>query len=209
MTTSSERPLRHNTEDAAAPLREAWYYAAPSRALRRGQILPRTMLGEPVLVGRDRDGRVFALRDICPHRGMPLTEGRFDGTEVECCYHGWRFATDGRCTAIPSLVTGQTFDLSRVAVAAYRAMEAQGNIWVYFGGDPTGAPAVPRLDDFADDARPGIVETVRFEAAIDHAVIGLMDPAHGPSYIAPGGGAARNRRMKRRRRSRPPIGASR
>src|SRR5437762_100035 len=65
------------------------------------------MLGEPVLLGRDEAGAVFALRDICPHRGMPLSAGNFDGGEIECCYHGWRFAPDGRCTAIPSLVRSE------------------------------------------------------------------------------------------------------
>lgn len=167
-------------DDAAAPLREAWYYAAPSHSLRRGRMLARTMLGDPVLLGRDRDGAIFALRDICPHRGMPLSAGRFDGGEVECCYHGWRFDTGGRCTAIPSLVEGQAFDLSRVAVPSYPAREAQGNVWVFFGDDPGRAPDIPVLDGFADGASPGLIETMRFAAAIDHAVIGLMDPAHGP-----------------------------
>lgn len=167
-------------DDAAAPLREVWYYAAPSRKLRRGRLLACTMLGEPVVLGRDRDGTVFALRDICPHRGMPLSAGSFDGTEIECCYHGWRFATDGRCTAIPSLVEGQAFDVARVAAARYPAREVQGNIWVFFGGDPTAAPDIPMLAGFGESAAPDLVETLRFRAAIDHAVIGLMDPAHGP-----------------------------
>src|SRR5262249_4096367 len=99
-------------------------------------MLSRTMLGEPGLLVRRRDGGVFALRDICPHRGMPLSAGRFDGAEVECCYHGWRFAGDGSCTAIPSLVAGQAFDLARVAVPRYEVREVQGNIWVFFGSDP-------------------------------------------------------------------------
>jgi len=167
-------------DDAAAPLREAWYYAAPSRKLRRGRTLARTMLGEPVLLGRDRAGAVFALRDICPHRGMPLSPGRFDGEAIECCYHGWRFATDGRCTLIPSLVEGQRFDLAGVAVARYPAQEVQGNIWVFFGSDPAAAPEIPMLAGFAESAAPQLVETMRFSAAIDHAVVGLMDPAHGP-----------------------------
>ncbi len=55
----------------------------------------------------------------------------------------------------------------------------QGNIWVYFGDDPQTAPAIPLVDGFAD-AAPRLVETVGFAAAIDHAVVGLMDPAHGP-----------------------------
>lgn len=167
-------------EDAAAPLREVWYYAAPSRSVRRGGVLARTMLGEPVLIGRDREGAVFALRDICPHRGMPLSAGRFDGEAIECCYHGWRFAPDGRCTLIPSLAEGQAFDLSRVAVARYPAREAQGNIWVFFGDDADAAPDLPALAGFAESTAPQLVETMRFDAAIDHAVVGLMDPAHGP-----------------------------
>jgi phenylpropionate dioxygenase-like ring-hydroxylating dioxygenase large terminal subunit len=167
-------------EDAAAPLREAWYYAAPSRRVRRGRLFARTMLGEPLVIGRDGAGIVFALRDICPHRGMPLSFGAFDGGEIECCYHGWRFASDGHCTAIPSLVEGQAFDLARIAVARYPAREVQGNIWVFFGSDPGAAPDIPVLDGFADSDRPDLVETMRFAAAIDHAVVGLMDPAHGP-----------------------------
>ena len=167
-------------EDAAAPLREAWYYAAPSRSVGRGGMLARTMLGEPVLIGRDREGAVFALRDICPHRGMPLSAGRFDGSAIECCYHGWRFACDGHCTLIPSLVEGQPFDLARIAVARYPAREMQGNIWVFFGSEPGEAPDIPALAGFAESAAPQLVETMRFKAAIDHAVIGLMDPAHGP-----------------------------
>ena len=167
-------------EDSASPLREAWYYAAPSRGLGRSRTLARRMLGEPVLLGRDCAGRIFALRDICPHRGMPLSEGSFDGSEIECCYHGWRFTSDGRCTAIPSLVEGQDFDLHRVDVPAYAAREVQGNIWVFFGTDPHAAPEIPLLDGIEEGEAPRIVDQVGFGAAIDHCVVGLMDPAHGP-----------------------------
>jgi phenylpropionate dioxygenase-like ring-hydroxylating dioxygenase large terminal subunit len=167
-------------EEAAAPLREAWYYAAPGRTVGRGRTLARAMLGEQVLLGRDREGAVFALRNVCPHRGMPLSFGAFDGTELECCYHGWRFATDGRCTLIPSLVEGQAFDLARIALARYPAREVQGNIWVFFGSDPDAAPDIPMLEGFPEAAAPDLIETMGFEAALDHAVVGLMDPAHGP-----------------------------
>jgi phenylpropionate dioxygenase-like ring-hydroxylating dioxygenase large terminal subunit len=166
-------------EDAAAPLREAWYYAAPSHRVKRGRMLGRVMLGEPVLIGRDRSGAAFALRDLCPHRGMRLSQGRFDGSEVECCYHGWRFDTAGRCTRIPSLAPDQAFSPARVRTRSYPVREVQGNIWVFFGGDPRDAPEIPVLDGVEDTA-PRLVETVRFAAAIDHAVIGLMDPSHGP-----------------------------
>jgi phenylpropionate dioxygenase-like ring-hydroxylating dioxygenase large terminal subunit len=165
--------------NSAAPLREMWYFALPGTALRRGGMMAKTLLGEPLLFCRGADGRVFALRDICPHRGIPLSFGRFDGCEVECCYHGWRFDGAGRCTTIPSLVPEQEFDIGRIKVKSYPALEQQGNIWVYFGDDASAAPPVPLLPDIGERA-PDIYESVSFPCAIDHAVIGLMDPAHGP-----------------------------
>ncbi len=166
-------------EDNAAPLREAWYYAVAGARLKPRAMLAKIMLGEPVLIGRDAAGTPFALRDICPHRGMPLNLGRFDGREIECCYHGWRFDTTGQCTAIPALVPGQPFTAGRARVRRYPARDVQGNIWVYFGDDPAAAPDIPEIEGF-ESATPRIVESVRFAAAIDHAVVGLMDPAHGP-----------------------------
>lgn len=167
-------------ETAAAPLREAWYYAVPGHKLRRGKTLGKIMLGEPILLGRDHNGTAFALRDLCPHRAMPLSLGRFDGREIECCYHGWRFGTDGVCTAIPALVERQKINLNRIAARRYPVREVNGNIWVFFGNDPHAAPGLPAFDGFADDDRPQVAEAVLFDSAYDHAVIGLMDPAHVP-----------------------------
>ena len=166
-------------EDPAAPLREAWYYAAASRHLGRRGMLTRTMLGEPVLLLRDAAGVACALGGLCPHRGMPLGAGRFDGREVECCYHGWRFDTVGRCTAIPSQVPGRGFDPGRIHLHTYPVREVQGNLWVFFGEDPAAAPDIPVLDGFAGET-PRLVANLRLPAAIDDAVVGLMDPAHGP-----------------------------
>jgi phenylpropionate dioxygenase-like ring-hydroxylating dioxygenase large terminal subunit len=166
-------------EDPAAPLREAWYYAAAGRRLKRRGMLAKTMLGEPIVLLRDGAGTPFALRDLCPHRGMPLSAGRFDGHQVECCYHGWRFDAAGRCAAIPSLVAGRALAPSRIHVRSYPVREVQGNLWVFFGDDPAAAPDIPLLDGFAE-AAPRLVASMRLRAAIDHAVVGLMDPAHGP-----------------------------
>jgi phenylpropionate dioxygenase-like ring-hydroxylating dioxygenase large terminal subunit len=168
-----------DTEDRAAVagvmLREAWYYAAPAHHLARRNTIHRTMLGEPVLIGRDSLGQVFALRDTCPHRGTLLSRGAFDGAEVECPYHGWRFGTDGRCTAIPSQTADQRPQPADIRARAYRTAEHQGNIWVFMGDGPvTAIPEVPAIG-----ARFGLHISMTFECNIDLAVSGLMDPAHG------------------------------
>ena len=164
-------------------LRDIWYFALPSTELRPGRTRDKILLGEPILFGRTTEGDVFALRDICPHRGIPLSDGRFDGKEVECCYHGWRFAPDGQCTCIPSLVPDQDLDVGAIRVRTYPIAERGGGIWIYMPSDPVskGDPAVepPTLPSVTDRG-PGVCERMIFPSHIDHAVIGLMDPAHGP-----------------------------
>jgi phenylpropionate dioxygenase-like ring-hydroxylating dioxygenase large terminal subunit len=169
-------------------LTDIWYFAALSSDVARGSLQRVEMLGEPVLLGRDKGGAVFALRDICPHRAAPLSAGRMvDGPEgaptIECPYHGWRFDTAGVCRAIPSLASGQAFEMERVRLRRWPVAESQGLVFVW-------APSDPRFDgepDIAPPQFPGVVggapklvDRMVFDSHIDHAVVGLMDPAHGP-----------------------------
>ena len=37
------------------------------------------------------DGEVYAMDNLCPHRGAPLSDGRLDGATIVCPWHGWAF----------------------------------------------------------------------------------------------------------------------
>lgn len=43
-----------------------------------------------VALFRTRDDQVFALRDACPHKGGPLSQGIVHGTSVTCPLHNWK-----------------------------------------------------------------------------------------------------------------------
>ena len=141
------------------------------------------LLGTPLVLGRDRSGRLFALRDSCPHRGMPFSHGRFDGELLECSYHGWRFEVrTGRCREIPSLTSDAKLKVDRIGAEQFPCEEADGYAWVYMpdpaSKDKERSPA-PRLPVFSDNYR--IAHLVAYlPCSIDHGIIGLMDPAHGP-----------------------------
>ena len=61
-----------------------WYRALPSSQVCRELLHKVTLLEIPLVIGRDHQGHPFALQDACPHRGMPLSCGSFDGHQVEC-----------------------------------------------------------------------------------------------------------------------------
>ena len=60
-----------------------------------------TLLGEPLVVVRPSTGNGRAFVDECPHRGAPLSLGRFEGDELVCAFHGWRFGPEGAATVHP------------------------------------------------------------------------------------------------------------
>ncbi len=171
-------------QDSKPPhfLRNLWYFALHSRALKRGKLQHKSILGEPIVFGRTDRGEPFALRDLCPHRGVPLSAGKIREGTVECPYHGWRFNPSGQCTLIPSLVGEEGVDPSKIHVRKYRITERDGLIWVYMADETHPADhaiEAPNLPLWLG-AKPALIETQLFPCPIDHAVVGLMDPAHGP-----------------------------
>jgi phenylpropionate dioxygenase-like ring-hydroxylating dioxygenase large terminal subunit len=167
-------------------LTDSWYLGAASTELKPGQQFRRVILNEPVVLGRTAAGEAFALRDICPHRLVPLSAGRqveTDGaTTLECPYHGWRFGTDGVCKLMPSLTGTEPYDPTRVKVRRYPVHEANGMVHVYIAHNPRSEadPRVPPPDFGPLPARPKFVIERTFNAHMDDAVVGLMDPAHVP-----------------------------
>ena len=58
---------------------------------------------EPVAVVRTDDGEVYAIRDVCSHAEVPLSEGEIDGCTLECWLHGSRFdLRTGQPTGLPA-----------------------------------------------------------------------------------------------------------
>ena len=165
-----------------------WYFAAIGSALKPGRLQRFDLLGEPILLGRNKAGEAYALRDICPHRAAPLSAGRLiadgsGGEAVECPYHGWTFRTgDGVCTKVPSLVEGQDFDAERIRVRSYPVQESQGLVWIFMAENARapGPEGPPPLFEGVVGGAPKLIERMDFDAHLDHAVVGLMDPAHGP-----------------------------
>ena len=71
-----------------------WYFIGTSSEIHLGKMKRKVIAGQPLVVGRRKNGSIFALRDTCPHRAAPFSKGCIIKNTVECPYHGWRFDVD-------------------------------------------------------------------------------------------------------------------
>jgi phenylpropionate dioxygenase-like ring-hydroxylating dioxygenase large terminal subunit len=111
-----------------------WYPALPSAELRTDPVRVR-MLGQEFVLARDLSGQVFCLSNVCAHRGGSLANGRLRDGQLECPYHGWRFAGSGLCTRIPSLGIDARVPV-RARVDSYPVQERYGLVFAFLGDLP-------------------------------------------------------------------------
>ena len=115
-----------------------------------------TLLERDLVIWWDQSGeswRVFP--DVCPHRLVPLSEGRInDAGQLECPYHGWSFDGDGQCRQIPQALENTQPDSRRSRCASLPTASAQGLLFVWMGSpdraDPEQLPLVPALEENPD-----------------------------------------------------------
>ncbi|MBM3606848.1 MAG: aromatic ring-hydroxylating dioxygenase subunit alpha [Alphaproteobacteria bacterium] len=113
-------------------LRNAWYVAAVDEELTAGEQarpLARTIMDEPVVLWRKRDGAVAAIEDRCCHRHLPLSLGAVLGEHIRCGYHGLEYDAAGKVVVIP----GQLHIPSTAQVKTYRVIEKWNFIWIWMG----------------------------------------------------------------------------
>ena len=116
-------------------LLNAWYVAGWSNEMT-GKPTGRTILDEPIVMYRAKDGRLVALEDRCCHRGMPLSHGEVFDNNIRCEYHGLLFDPSGRCVDIP----GQPLIPQSAKVRSFPIEERDDLVWIWMG-DPAKADA--------------------------------------------------------------------
>ncbi len=130
----------------APALRACWHPVAYSGDLASGVPLAVDLLGEALVLWRDRAGTAHAFFDLCIHRGTALSLGTVEGDEIVCPYHGWRYRSDGACTRIPQLAD-PTRVPAKARATAFICAERYGMIWVALEEPRWALPEVPELED--------------------------------------------------------------
>ncbi|MGD0730871.1 MAG: aromatic ring-hydroxylating dioxygenase subunit alpha [Terracidiphilus sp.] len=151
-----------------------WYPVAFAKEVTEKPYAAR-LLDERVVLYRISDGSLVAARDICYHRGVPLSMGHVEGDEIICRYHGLRYDTQGRCTCIPAHPNGAISPRLRLDI--YQAQERYGLVWVRLVDN--GPLPLPAMDEWENaDYLRVLPESVDIEAAAGRQVEGFLDVSH-------------------------------
>lgn len=103
------------------------------------------LLGEDLVLFRDRTGKRGLIAEQCPHRRASFAQGIPTNDGIRCPYHGWEFSHEGKCLSQPNEPDNCAFR-DKVTTPAYPVEELGGLLFAYLG--PLPAPLLPRFDGF-------------------------------------------------------------
>lgn len=134
------------------------------------------ILGEDLVLFRDKSGKVGLLGDLCPHRGASFLYGRVEERGIACAYHGWLFDTKGNCLETPAEPAGSLFYLT-VKHKAYPVQRFIGMYWAYLGPEPV--PVIPRYDVWVrKDGKRRLYLQPQLDCNWVQAMENSVDPSH-------------------------------
>lgn len=107
--------------------------ATPSRSVR--------VLGEDLVLYKDKSGGIGLLAERCAHEGAMLSAGWVERRGIVCPSHRWIFDAAGNCFIVPGAPPGSPCHPT-VRQVAYPVQEDLGLYWAYLG--PLPAPRLPR-----------------------------------------------------------------
>lgn len=203
-TLQIDRPTEHSSKGAETETTSTdsnqkfswtkqWYPVSIVEDLETYKPNAIKLLGKNLVLWRDNDEQWRCFDDVCPHRLVPLSEGRIetDGT-LQCAYHGWRFNTEGTCTTVPQAENSDREQKAaghpRACVPSYPVQVQHHLLWVW-------ADASPNAQLECLSKQPAVIEELQEEDKViymhpwfvrdmpfgqDILLENVLDPSHVP-----------------------------
>src|SRR5580693_5975216 len=121
-----------------------WYPIAFSHEVK-DKPFPAKLLDERLVAFRIK-GKVAVARDLCLHRGAPLSSGWVEDGQLVCGYHGFRYDGEGRCVCIPAH-PGAAIP-AKLKVQTFPVQERYGLIWTRL--EDNGPAPLPEFNAWDD-----------------------------------------------------------
>ena len=159
-------------------MRRYWHPVAAVSELEDAPVKPVRIMGEDLVLYRDRAGAYGLLDRHCAHRRADLSYGFVENCGLRCNYHGWRYDERGHSIEQPyeERVDPQSKLRNSVHIKAYPVQAKVGLVWAYLGPEP--APLVPTWEPFT--WKNGFVQVVFAEIPCNwfQCQENSIDPVH-------------------------------
>lgn len=120
---------------------------------------------------------VVVARDVCPHRGVPLSMGHVEKDGLVCPYHGIRFGEKGRCNRIPASPSQNI--PNKMHLQTVKVAEHYGLVWVCLRPNETTPQSIPVFPEWNDEGYQRInCPGFDIEAFAGRQIEGFIDVAH-------------------------------
>ena len=137
------------------------------------------LLGEDLILFRNRQGGLGLIAEQCPHRRASFLHGIPTERGIRCPYHGWEFNALGECLSQPFEADNAAFRAS-VGTEAYPVQELGGVLFAYLGpiSESQPAPLLPRFDGFVAEGAIRIMGRVVLPVNWLQIMENSLDPVH-------------------------------
>jgi len=139
-------------------MRRYWHPILPEIKLASNPVQKVRILGEDLILYRDREGRLGLVARRCPHRSFDMQFAIPEDEGLRCPYHGWMFDGSGKCIQQPLEPLAKGFK-DKVTIGAYPVQALGGLIWAYLG--PAPAPILRAGAHSSSPAESGKSSAVR------------------------------------------------
>ena len=126
-------------------LRRYWHVVAAASELSEEKPKKRVrVLGEDLVLFRDRSGTYGLVGEHCSHRGASLYYGFVEEDGIRCAYHGWKYDACGKCLEQPFESPEVGFK-EKIQHPAYPVVKLAGLLFAYMGPAEK-KPILPKWD---------------------------------------------------------------
>jgi phenylpropionate dioxygenase-like ring-hydroxylating dioxygenase large terminal subunit len=132
--------------------------------------LRRLLHGLPLVIFNGKNGPAI-LRDRCPHRNVPLSNGTVKNGAIVCPYHGWAFEADGTCSKLPGS------EPSEKLCAEAMPVKVQNDL-IFTNGGSAPRDFVPLPFPVGDETYDHHVWPTKYRGSLIDGMENLLDPAH-------------------------------
>jgi 5,5'-dehydrodivanillate O-demethylase oxygenase subunit len=134
------------------------------------------LLGEDLVLYRDKQGRMGLITEQCPHRRASLAYGIPTNDGIRCPYHGWEFGHQGQCLSQPNEPEKSSFK-NKITTPAYAVEEMGGVFWAYLGPAES-KPLLPQLDGFVAEGTVRMLGSAVVPCNWLQIMENSLDPVH-------------------------------